>query len=650
METKKFKIKSEFKPAGSQPEAIKKLTDGINKGKTFQTLLGVTGSGKTFTIANVIANVQKPTLVMAHNKTLAAQLYEELKLLFPDNRVEYFVSYYDYYQPESYIPSTGKYIEKDAAINAKIEQLRLSATASLMSRKDVIVVSSVSCIYGLGNPKNFEKFRFNLELNKKISRKEILSKLIHSQYERNDTDLIPGKFRVKGDVVDFIPAYYNNIIRIELFGDKIEKISEIDKITGNKVDTYSFFAVYPAKHFVVPTEEIKEAIEEIKLELEKALLSLEPLEAHRLKQRTLYDIEMITETGYCKGIENYSRFFDKRKKGERPYTLMDYFGEDFLVVIDESHQTVPQINGMYKGDRARKKNLIDFGFRLPSAYDNRPLKFEEFEEIIKKQQTIFVSATPAEYEKEISSQLVEQIIRPTGLIDPVVLIRPIKGQVKDILKEIKLAIAREDRILLTTLTKKLAEELSEYLSENGVKTRYLHSEIETLERTELIRELRLGEFDCLVGINLLREGLDIPEVGFVGILDADKEGFLRNDKSLIQTIGRAARNVNSKVVLYADVMTDSIKSALEETNRRRQIQIEYNKKNKITPTTIIKPIKEKEVEIQDTKNIPKKEIPNIIIEMNKEMEIAAENLDFEKAIMFREKIKNLQKRIVNNKV
>lgn len=650
MEIKKFKLKSEFKPAGSQLEAIKKLTDGINKGQHFQTLLGVTGSGKTFTIANVVANVQKPTLVMAHNKTLAAQLYEELKLLFPDNRVEYFVSYYDYYQPESYIPSTGKYIEKDAAINAKIEQLRLSATASLMSRKDVIVVSSVSCIYGLGNPKNFEKFRFGLDLDKKISRKEILSKLIHSQYERNDTDLSPGKFRVKGDVIDFIPAYYNNIIRVELFGDKIERISEIDKITGNKVDAYSFFAVYPAKHFVVPTEEIKEAIEEIKLELDKALPKLEPLEAHRLKQRTLYDIEMITETGYCKGIENYSRFFDKRKKGERPYTLLDYFGDDFLIVIDESHQTVPQINGMYKGDRARKKNLVDFGFRLPSAYDNRPLKFEEFEEIIKKQQTIFVSATPAEYEKKISSQLVEQIIRPTGLVDPEVIIRPIKGQVEDILKEIKIAISREDRILLTTLTKKLAEELSEYLSENGIKTRYLHSEIETLERTELIRELRLGEFDCLVGINLLREGLDIPEVGFVGILDADKEGFLRNDKSLIQTIGRAARNVNSKVVLYADVMTESIKSALEETNRRRQIQIEYNKKNKITPSTIIKPIKEKEVEIQDTKNIPKKEIPNIIIEMNKEMELAAENLDFEKAIMFREKIKNLQKRITNNKV
>ena len=645
MENNKFKIKSEFKPAGSQPEAIKKLTEGIKKGQTFQTLLGVTGSGKTFTIANVIENVQKPTLVMAHNKTLAAQLYEELKLLFPKNRVEYFVSYYDYYQPESYIPSTGKYIEKDAAINPKIEQLRLSATASLLSRKDVIVVSSVSCIYGLGNPKNFEKFRFALEVGKKISRREIMSKLIHSQYERNDTELVSGRFRVKGDIIDFIPSYYNNIIRVELFGDEIERIIEIDKITGNKLDTFTFFAVYPAKHFVVPEEEIKDAIEEIKIELEKALPKLEPLEAHRLKQRTLYDIDMIKETGYCKGIENYSRFFDKRKKGERPYTLLDYFGEDFLVVIDESHQTVPQINGMYKGDRARKKNLIDFGFRLPSAYDNRPLKFEEFEEIIKKQQTIFVSATPAEYEKQISSQLVEQIIRPTGLVDPEVLIRPSAGQVEDILKEIKSAISRGDRILLTTLTKKLAEELSEYLSENGIKTRYLHSEIETLERTELIRELRLGEFDCLVGINLLREGLDIPEVGFVGILDADKEGFLRNDKSLIQTIGRAARNVNSKVVLYADVMTDSINSALEETNRRRQIQLEYNKKNKITPKTIVKPIKEKEVEIQDTKSIPKKEIPNLIIELNKEMENAADNLDFEKAIMLREKIKNLQKRI-----
>ncbi len=650
MKPSQFKLKSNFKPFGSQPEAIKKLTEGIKKGNTFQTLLGVTGSGKTFTVANVIQNVQKPTLVIAHNKTLAAQLYEELKSFFPENKVEYFVSYYDYYQPESYIPATGKYIEKDAAINPKIEQLRLSATASLMSRKDVIVVASVSCIYGLGKPENFEKFRFALEVGKKMSRREIINKLLHSQYERNDTDLSSGNFRVKGDIIDFIPSYSNNIIRVELFGDEIERIVELDKITGNKIENYDFFAVYPAKHFVVPEEEISDALEEIKKEMEKALPKLEPLEAHRLKQRTLYDIDMIKETGYCKGIENYSRFFDKRKTGERPYTLLDYFGDDSLIIIDESHQTVPQINGMYKGDRARKKNLVDFGFRLPSAYDNRPLKFEEFENIIKNRQTIFVSATPADYEEKISSQIVEQIIRPTGLVDPEVFIHPIKGQMEHLREQIEETIKKGNRILVTTLTKRLAEELSEYLSEKGIKTRYLHAEIKTLERTELIRELRLGEFDCLVGINLLREGLDIPEVGFVGILDADKEGFLRNNKSLIQTIGRAARNSNAKVYLYADVMTDSIKSAIEETNRRREIQIEFNKKNKITPATIQKPIKEKEVEITDVKSIPKKEIPNLIIELNKEMEIAADKLDFEKAIMLRDKIKNLQQKIENKKV
>ncbi len=582
---------------------------------------------------------------MAHNKTLAAQLYEELKSFFPDNKIEYFVSYYDYYQPESYIPTTGKYIEKDAAINPKIEQLRLSATASLMSRKDVIVVSSVSCIYGLGKPENFEKFRFGLEVGQKITRKEIILKLINSQYERNDTELVPGRFRVKGDIIDIVPSYFTNIIRIELFGDEIERITELDKNTTNKIFNYNYFAIYPAKHFVVPEEEISEAIEEIKKEMEKTLPKLELLEAHRLKQRTLYDIDMIKETGYCKGIENYSRFFDKRKVGEKPYTLMDYFKDDSLIVIDESHQTVPQIHGMYKGDFSRKRNLVEFGFRLPSAYDNRPLKFEEFEEIMKRRQTIFVSATPAEYEKKISKQLVEQIIRPTGLVDPEVYIHQTKDQVIHLKSQIEEATKKGNRSLVTTLTKKLAEELSDYLAEQGIKTRYLHSEIDTLERTELIRELRLGKFDCLVGINLLREGLDIPEVGFVGILDADKEGFLRNDKSLIQTIGRAARNVDSKVFLYADYMTDSIKSALEETNRRREIQIEFNKKNKITPKTILKPIKEKEFEIKDVKSIPKKEIPNLIIELSKEMDIASEKLDFEKAIMLRDKIKNLQKRI-----
>ena len=645
MKQNEFKLKSNFKPFGSQPKAIKELTQEINSKTKMQTLLGVTGSGKTFTIANVIQNTQKPTLVIAHNKTLAAQLYEELKEYFPENKVEYFVSYYDYYQPESYIPTTGQYIEKDASVNPKLDQMRLAATAAILERKDTIIVASVSCIYGLGNPKNYLGFRFSIDKNQNIKRKEIISKLIGSQYERNDTELQPGRFRVKGSTIDFIPHDINNIIRIEMFADEIDKIIEIDKITGEKIQEWEHFTVYPAKHFMVPEEELNEAIESIKEQLKKDLKKLGPLEAHRLKQRTLYDIEMIKETGYCKGIENYSRHFDKRKKDQRPFCLLDYFPENFLIVIDESHQTIPQLNGMYKGDKKRKQNLIDYGFRLTSAYDNRPLKFEEFEKIINNNQTIFVSATPGFYELTNSKKVVEQIIRPTGLVDPKVEIRGIKNQVKDITEEIKLSIKKKNRVLVTTLTKKLAEELSEYLSEQGIKTRYLHSEIDTLERTEIIRELRLGEFDCLVGINLLREGLDIPEVGLVGILDADKEGFLRNDKSLIQTIGRAARNKDSKVILYADVITDSIKRALNETNRRRKIQIEFNKKNNIIPKTIIKPIKEKKIEIIDTKHIPKKEIPNLIIELQKEMEIAAENLNFEDAILLRNKIKKLQERI-----
>ncbi len=644
----KFKISEDMKPAGSQPEAIKQLTDGLKHGAKFQTLLGVTGSGKTFTIANVINNIQKPTLVIAHNKTLAAQLYEELKTFFPNNRVEYFVSYYDYYQPESYIPSTDQYIEKDSKVNQKIEQMRLSATASLMSRKDVIIVASVSCIYGLGDPKNFTKMGFELNKGQEIKRIKLLKKLLGSQYERNDTELEPGRFRVKGEAIDLIPSYLSNIIRIELSGDKIEKISEIDKITGETKDEFDYFFLYPAKHFVIPEEYVENALYGITEELKETLPSLGMLEAHRLKQRTNYDLEMIRETGYTKGIENYSRHFDRRKKGEAPYCLLDYFPENFLIVIDESHQTIPQFHGMYKGDRARKKNLVDYGFRLPSAYDNRPLKFEEFEKIMKKNQTIFVSATPGFYEKSESAKIVEQIIRPTGLIDPLVEVRPIKGQIEDVKNEIEQAIKINNRILLTTLTKKLAEELADYLSGEGIKTRYLHSEIDTIERTEIIRELRLGKFDVLVGINLLREGLDIPEVGFVGILDADKEGFLRNDKSLIQTIGRAARNVDSRVVLYADTMTESIKTALEETERRRKLQIEFNKKNNITPATIIKPIKEKQVEIKDVKSVPKAEIPNMIIELTKEMEIASENLEFEKAIAFRDRIKKLEERMGGN--
>jgi len=646
MKENEFTLISNFKPAGSQENAINNLINGLKENNKFQTLLGVTGSGKTFSIANVISKIQKPTLILAHNKTLAAQLYEEIKSYFPKNRVEYFVSYYDYYQPESYIPTTDQYIEKDSSINAKLDQLRLSATASLISRKDVIVVSSVSCIYGIGKPENFELFRFGLRVKDKVKREDIIKKLVNSQYERNQTELSSGKFRVKGDIIDLIPADINNIIRVEFFGDEIEKIYLLDKITGERLDSFDTFFVYPAKHFMVPEHELEKAFNSIKKELEEVLPSMDLIEAHRLKQRTLHDIEMIKETGYCKGIENYSRHFDGRDQGERPYCLLDYFPKDSLIVIDESHQTIPQVHGMYKGDKSRKKNLIDYGFRLPSAYDNRPLKFEEFESLIEnKFQTIFVSATPGDYEYFKSNKIVEQIIRPTGLVDPLVFIRPIKGQIEDIKKEINETIKKQNRVLLTTLTKKLAEELTNYLSENKIKTRYLHSEIETLQRNEIIRELRLGKFDCLVGINLLREGLDIPEVGLVGILDADKEGFLRNDKSLIQTIGRAARNKDAKVILYADVMTDSIKRAVNETNRRREIQLKYNKENNIIPKTIIKPIKEKEIEIKDTKHISNDEIPNLIIELEKEMNLAADNLKFEEAILIREKIKRLEKRI-----
>ncbi len=641
----KFKIVSENKPTGDQPEAIKQLVSGINRGAKMQTLLGVTGSGKTFTIANVIEKVQMPTLVIAHNKTLAAQLYEELKTLFPENKVEYFVSYYDYYQPESYIPTTDQYIEKDAAINSRLDQMRLAATSSVLSRSDTIIVASVSCIYGLGNPENYMGFRFSLEKGEEIGRKNILHKLISSQYERNDMDLSPGKFRVKGDTIDFIPSGFENIIRVELEKEKIVRIVELDKVTGEKQETWEHFTVYPARHFVISEDEFEEVKSSILEQLKIDLPKLGQLEAHRLKQRTMYDLEMIKETGYCKGIENYSRHFDKRNPGEKPYCLLDYFRENFLIVIDESHQTLPQLHGMFKGDLARKKNLIEYGFRLTSAYDNRPLKFEEFEEYLKKQKTIFVSATPGFYEREKSSKIVEQIIRPTGLLDPEVEVRSAKSQVKDVTEEIRNVVKKGNRILVTTLTKKLAEELTDYLAENEIKARYLHSEIDTLERTEIIRELRLGEFDVLVGINLLREGLDIPEVGFVGILDADKEGFLRNDKSLIQTIGRAARNSESYVILYADTITESIETAIAETKRRREIQMKFNVENKITPKTIIKPIREKEVEVTDTKHIPKKEIPNLIIELDKEMKDAAENLDFETAIRIKNRIAELQKRI-----
>lgn len=642
----KFKLVSNFKPKGSQPDAIEKIVSGIKKNHTFQTLLGVTGSGKTFTMANVIEKTQKPTIVIAHNKTLAAQLYNEFKEFFPGNRVEYFVSYYDYYQPESYIPQKDQYIEKDAHINPKIEQMRLATTASLMSRSDVIVIASVSCIYGLGNPEDFKGMGFELSVGKEFTREDILKKLVDIQFERNDIELMPGRLRVKGDTIDLIPGYFNNIIRVEMNDNKVEKIKEIDKNTGKTIESMNYFFFYPAKHFVVPEEKKKIAVESIKKELKKTLPKLGMIEAHRLKQRTLHDIEMMEETGYCKGIENYSRHFDGRKKGEKPYCLLDFFPKDCLIIIDESHQTIPQLNGMYKGDYSRKKSLIDYGFRLPSAFDNRPLKFNEFERYMGKNSVMFVSATPGSYELEKSKQIAEQIIRPTGLVDPNLIVRSTKGQIEDLKEEIALTIKRGDRILITTLTKKLAEELTEYLSENDIKTRYLHSDIETIERTEIIRELRLGKFDVLVGINLLREGLDIPEVGFIGILDADKEGFLRDTKSIIQISGRAARNINSKVVLYADRYTDSIKKAIAETKRRREIQLKYNRIHKITPKTIIKPVKEKEVEIKDTKHIPKKEIPNIIIELESDMEEAADKLDFERAIFLRDRIKELNKRLI----
>ncbi|MDD3043626.1 MAG: excinuclease ABC subunit UvrB [Methanosarcinaceae archaeon] len=638
-----FRLVSDFEPKGSQPEAIEKLVEGLETGQKFQTLLGVTGSGKTYTVANVIDRIKKPTLVVAHNKTLAAQLYNEFLDFFPENRVEYFVSYYDYYQPESYLPSRDQYIEKDAQINPKIEQMRLATTASLMSREDVIVVASVSCIYGLGNPENFQKMGFELKVGDRAPRKEILGRLVDILFERNDTELMPGRFRVKGDTIDLIPGYFDNIIRVELFGDQVDRISEIDKQTGQRKEDMNYFFVYPARHYVIPEEEQKSAIQDILEELEERLPELDLLEAHRLKERTRYDMEMIGETGSCKGIENYSRHFDHRKPGEKPFCLLDYFPEDFLLVIDESHQTIPQLHGMYKGDHSRKRSLVDYGFRLPSAYDNRPLRFEEFEEYMKN--TVFVSATPGAYELEVSSQVVEQIIRPTGLVDPEVEIRPLGAQVKDVMQEIRKVVERGDRALVTTLTKKLAEELTDYLARNEIKTRYLHSDIKTIERTEIIRELRLGKFDVLVGINLLREGLDIPEVGFIGILDADKEGFLRNSKSLIQTIGRAARNANSKVVLYADKMTDSIKQAVRETERRRAMQLAYNKEHGIVPETIRKPIREKVVDITDTKHIPKSDIPNLIIELEAGMREAADRLDFEEAIRLRDLAKQLEKQI-----
>ena len=651
----KFELISNYKPLGDQPKAIKSLVDGINKGFPDQTLLGITGSGKTFTMANVIKEVQKPTLVISHNKTLAAQLYEEFKEFFPNNAVEYFVSYYDYYQPEAYVPQSDTYIDKESSINEEIDQMRHSATQSLLSRDDVIVVASVSCIYGLGSPKDYGEFILSLKVGDIIDRDEILSKLIHMQYERNDIAFEIGQFRVRGDVVEINPIHGTQPIRIELYGDEIESISLIDKVRSKKIQKLERTIIFPAKHFVTSPDRMSTALKKIEDELEERLLVLNAqnklLEAQRIEQRTKFDLEMLREMGYCSGVENYSLHLSGREWGSTPYSLLDYFPKEFLTIIDESHVTVPQIRGMYNGDRARKETLVDYGFRLPSAIENRPLKFNEFEE--KTNQIVYISATPGPYELKRSLNIVEQIIRPTGLVDPKVIIKPVKNQVDDLLLEINEKIKLNERVLVTTLTKKMAEDLTDYYAKIGIKIKYLHSEIDTLERIELIDELRRGEFDCLVGVNLLREGLDLPEVGLVAILDADKEGFLRSETSLIQTIGRAARNVNGRVVMYADQITDSIKNSVSITNRRRKLQKEYNKKYNIIPKSVVRNLKEKEeMEEQDfeklnnIENIPQEELEFLILDLEKEMKKVAKNLDFEKAAQIRDQIlmlKNLMK-------
>ena len=640
----KFDLHSEFEPTGDQPQAIDTLVDGVNKEK-IQTLIGVTGSGKTFSVANVIARTGKNTLVISHNKTLAAQLYSELKQFFPKNNVGYFVSYYDYYQPESYIPQTDTYIEKDTQINEKIEKLRLEATAMLLSGEPTIIVSTVSCIYSLGNPQDWEDLAITINSGEEIKRREIIKKFIDARYERNDLEIAPGNFRVKGDTIDIVPAYSEDIVRISLFGDEIEKITLLDHVSLKEKRKVSQMKIFPAKHYLIAKDVRERAVKSIKDELAKRLPELNELEKQRLEMRTKYDLEMIEELGYCSGIENYSRHFDGRKPGEQAFCLLDFFGNDFLLVIDESHVTLPQLHGMYKGDHSRKKELITYGFRLPSAYDNRPLKFEEFEKYIKN--TLFVSATPGDYEKKISFQIAEQLVRPTGLLDPNVQIRPSKNQMDDLIEEIQLRAQKNERVLVTTLTKRMAEDLAEYLSKKQVKVRYMHSEIEGLQRTELIRQLRLGEFDVLVGINLLREGLDIPEVSLVAILDADKEGFLRNYTSLIQTFGRAARNSNGSVIMYADHNTISMKNAMEETIRRREKQILYNKKHNITPQTIIKSVPAQVTTLDDVKLKSTHDLATDIIDLEAQMKKYSEDLDFERAIECRDRIKRLEQEIKN---
>jgi len=641
-QVQKFDLHSEFSPTGDQPQAIDALVKGVKKGQV-QTLIGVTGSGKTFSVANVIARTGKNTLVISHNKTLAAQLYSELKQFFPKNNVGYFVSYYDYYQPESYLPQTDTYIEKDTQINEKIEKLRLEATAMLLSGEPTIIISTVSCIYSLGNPKDWGDLAITINSGVEIKRGEIIKKLIDARYERNDLEVAPGNFRVKGDTIDIVPAYSEDIVRISLFGDEIEKITLLDHISLKEKRKVSQMKIFPAKHYLISKDVREGAVNSIKDELEKRLPELNELEKQRLEMRTKYDLEMIEELGYCSGIENYSRHFDGRKPGEKAFCLMDFFGDNFLLVIDESHVTLPQLHGMYKGDHSRKNELVTYGFRLPSAYDNRPLKFEEFEEYIKN--TMFVSATPGEYEKKISHQIAEQLVRPTGLLDPSVEIRPTKDQMDNLIEEIGKRASRNERVLVTTLTKRMAEDLAEYLSKKQVRVRYMHSEIEGLQRTEIIRQLRLGEFDVLVGINLLREGLDIPEVSLVAILDADKEGFLRNFTSLIQTFGRAARNVNGSVIMYADHTTDSMKRAMDETKRRQEKQILYNKEHNIVPQTIIKSVPEQVATLDESKLKSTHDLTTDIIDLEAQMKKYSEELDFEKAIECRDRIKRIEQEI-----
>ena len=653
-----FKLEAPFKPTGDQPEAIAKLIEGVQSGLQHQTLLGVTGSGKTFTMANVIEAAKKPTLVLSHNKTLAAQLASEYKQFFPSNAVEYFVSYYDYYQPEAYVPSKDMYIEKETDINAEIERLRHSTTNSLRSREDVVVVASVSCIYGVGDPTEYDYFRMMIERGKHIDRRELLERLVAMQYERNDMDIKPGVFRVRGDVIDVYPAASEDSIRIELDGDVVERLTILERLTARKIATPDWYELYPARHHIARREKVVDVLDKIEQEMDERVEWFRKegklVEADRLKRRTLYDLEMLRETGMCQGVENYSRFIDNRDVGQKPYTLLDYFPEDFLMIIDESHMTIPQVRGMYNGDLSRKRNLVDYGFRLPSAMDNRPLKFHEFEKYMKH--VIYTSATPGLYERKLSQQIVEQLVRPTGLVDPEITVKPVVGQVDHLLGEIRKTTADGNRTLVTTLTKKTAEMLSEYLVEAGIKARYLHSDIGTVERIEIVRQLRQGKFDVLVGINLLREGLDIPEVALVAILDADKEGFLRTDWALVQTMGRAARNAKGRVLLYGDHVSDAMQTAIDETNRRREYQLKYNEDHGIRPESIVKGIQdiaqgmvrfEKEVQtkIEDFNPFEVDELADYIIDLEEEMKEAARNLEFERAAKLRDQIAVLRKRI-----